>query len=244
VRLSAVVVRRSPAENQFPGVTKPPGQSSKINQASTPPINTTSTVRMAIYDQNFDELDENAKAEAIIMLLETSPSIKEMATYLKQQRHVAEPSLRTWVDRLSPATLGLMRWIIASNRSCIVQVDECPGQEDSDAHMIRTRLDERVINMDGWVQFRFAQGAPDKEHRFHTALEETQHRRNSRYPTIFAWHGSRLENWHSIIRTGLDFKETLNGRACGHGCYHSLDYTTSAGYSTMYHMVCACNNEL
>jgi ubiquitin-conjugating enzyme E2 Q len=91
--------------------------------------------------------------------------------------------------------------------------------------------------MDGFVQFRFAQGAPDKEQRFHKALEETQGRHNSIYPTLFAFHGSRLENWHSIIRSGLDFRDTLNGRACGHGVYHSLNYNTSIGYSREWNVV-------
>jgi ubiquitin-conjugating enzyme E2 Q len=52
---------------------------------------------------------------------------------------------------------------------------------------------------------------------------------------MFAWHGSRLANWHSIIRTGLDFLEPLNGRAYGHGVYHSQDLNTSLGYSSNHH---------
>jgi ubiquitin-conjugating enzyme E2 Q len=186
---------------------------------------------LQVYNQNFDDLTENQKCDGIILLLETIPSIKEMRNYLKQQQQFAEPSLRTWTDRVSPAALGLLRWIIASNRSCIVQVDMCPGQEDDDELKAIIRQDEKVSNMDGWVQFRFAQGSPDKEHRFNKALEETVSRRSGDYPTIFAWHGSPLANWHSIIRSGLDFKETLHGRACGHGCYHSLESFTSIGYA-------------
>jgi ubiquitin-conjugating enzyme E2 Q len=48
---------------------------------------------------------------------------------------------------------------------------------------------------------------------------------------MFAWHGSPLQNWHSIIRHGLDFKETLHGRAYGHGVYHAIDQNTSVGYA-------------
>lgn len=53
-------------------------------------------------------------------------------------------------------------------------------------------------------------------------------------PSLFAFHGSPLANWHSIIREGLHFKETAHGRAFGHGCYHSLDLNTSIGYSDMH----------
>lgn len=190
-----------------------------------------STMEMTIYNLNFDEISENQKAATMVMLLETIPSIAEMRIYLKQQKHLSQPSLQSWTDRISPAALGLLRWIIASNRSCIVQVDVTPGQEDNSEFVKKSRPDEKVSNMEGYVQFRFAQGAPDKEHRFHKALEETTGRHNSVYPTLFAWHGSALDNWHSIIRSGLDFKETQNGRAYGDGVYHSLDFTTSTGYA-------------
>jgi ubiquitin-conjugating enzyme E2 Q len=51
------------------------------------------------------------------------------------------------------------------------------------------------------------------------------------HPTIFAWHGSELGNWHSIVRQGLHFNKTTNGRAYGHGVYHAKDFVTSNGYS-------------
>lgn len=50
-------------------------------------------------------------------------------------------------------------------------------------------------------------------------------------PTLFAFHGSGFHNWHSIIREGLHFRDTVNGRAFGHGVYHSLDIQTSLLYS-------------
>jgi ubiquitin-conjugating enzyme E2 Q len=200
-----------------------------LTPATTPPPNIISKREMLLYNQNFDDLTEPEKCATIIMLLETIPSIKELQIYLKQQRQVAEASLRQWLDRISPAALGLLRWIVASNRSCIVQIDRCPGQEVADVGKIR--FDQKVSNMEGWVQFRFAQGSPDKEQRFHKALQEVQQRLNKPHPTIFAWHGSSLANWHSIIRTGLDFKEIQCGRAYGNGCYHSRDLNTSRGYS-------------
>ena len=185
---------------------------------------------MTVYDQNFNDMTEKWKAETIVVLLETLPSVKDLRTYLVQQGRFSEPNLRGWKERISPAALGLLRWIIASNRSCIVQVDKCPGQEGMDM-VSKIRLDQKCSNVsDNWVQFRFAQGAPDKEQRFLTALKTEQASLDARFPTLFAFHGSPLQNWHSIIRHGLDFKETMHGRAYGHGVYHAMDQNTSVGY--------------
>jgi ubiquitin-conjugating enzyme E2 Q len=74
-------------------------------------------------------------------------------------------------------------------------------------------------------------GAPDKERRFIQSVRDVTNRLHLKFPTLFAWHGSPLHNWHSIIREGLHFNETHHGRAFGHGVYHSLDANTSIGYS-------------
>lgn len=55
--------------------------------------------------------------------------------------------------------------------------------------------------------------------------------RDSTCPTIFAWHGSSLHNWHSILREGLHFNEVVNGRAYGNGVYFSTHAQTSLVYS-------------
>lgn len=177
-----------------------------------------------LYEQNFDELDEFHKREAIYAMLDVMPSIADMRAYLLRK---AQSPLSSWVDRLPPAALGMLRWIIASNRACIMQVDE----EDD----LGRNGQNRLYGMPGWTQFRFAMGAPDKERRFIKSVRETSERLKLKYPTLFAWHGSPLHNWHSIIREGLHFKDTAHGRAFGHGVYHSLDCNTSIGYSGGYY---------
>ncbi|KAE8445158.1 hypothetical protein EG329_013654 [Mollisiaceae sp. DMI_Dod_QoI] len=231
-------IKLSPAVNQGgdKNARAPPKDPSAnlATPATTPPPAAIVPAKIALYSQKFDDMDDKNKAETIVTLLQTLPSVKDMRTYLTQQSRYSEPSLKAWKERVSPAALGILRWIIASNRSCIVQVDKCPGQDDGDAAMAKIRLDQRVSNVsENWVQFRFAQGSPDKEQRFYNALKEQQDLTeiNSRYPTIWAWHGSPLQNWHSIIRSGLDFKETLHGRAYGHGVYHAMDQMTSIGYA-------------
>lgn len=181
-------------------------------------------VEFTIYDQNFDDLEPIDQLTTMCMLLNTLPSVTQMKTYLQSMNGI-DTSLRTWHDRISPAALGMLRWIIASNRSCLIQVDDI----DKDATKSINKSEERVSGMPSWMQFRFAQGAPDKEQRFISSVR--QEAKNPNYPTIFAWHGSPVSNWHGIVREGLHFRDTLNGRAFGNGVYHARDVSTSLSYT-------------
>ncbi|KAF2749844.1 hypothetical protein M011DRAFT_465504 [Sporormia fimetaria CBS 119925] len=180
-------------------------------------------VECIVYSSNFDNLDDGQKRIAICDMLDLLPSVNELKSYLLTS---GRPPLGSWLNRLPPALLGILRWIIASNRACIMQVPE-PGEDKEGAK-------GRVYGMSGWTQFRFAMGAPDKERRFLRAVKETTSRLSLKYPTIFAWHGSPLNNWHSIIREGLHFNQTLHGRAYGNGVYHAIDANTSTSYSVPY----------
>ena len=215
----------------YPTLVVGVARSQALTPAATPPppthIDPSSypEVDFVVYDKNFDDLSDPEKQSSICMLLETLPSVSKMKEFLHgiRGKHM---SFRNWPDRISPAALGVLRWIIASNRSCIIQIDNLDGESRHSG--------DRVSGMQSWMQFRFAMGAPDKEQRFVTAVRETAGRLALKYPTFFAWHGSPLHNWHGIIREGLHFKETLHGRAFGDGVYHSLDASTSLGYTGSY----------
>lgn len=195
--------------------------------ACTPPPSLLLEVEFTVYDQNFDDLEPTDKLTTICMLLNTLPSVTQMKIYLQSMSGI-DTSLRTWHDRISPAALGMLRWIIASNRSCLIQVDDI----DKDATKSINKSEERVSGMPQWVQFRFAQGAPDKEQRFISSVR--QEAKDPNHPTIFAWHGSPVSNWHGIVREGLHFRDTINGRAFGNGVYHAKDVSTSLSYSGPY----------
>ena len=229
VRLSTAVVRASKKSTDTTTSTLP----STLTPATTPSAfastefsltNQHQQIEFAVYDQNFDDLDANDKQSLIVMLLGTLPSVSQMSAFL-QSKGGQDTSLRTWADRISPGALGLLRWIIASNRSCIIQVDSLDGSTRKSV--------ERVSGMPGWMQFRFAQGAPDKEQRFVTSIRATTP--HAKHPTMFAWHGSPLHNWHGIVREGLHFERSDHGRAYGDGCYHSLQCVTSMSYSGMHY---------
>nr|POE63040.1 isoform 2 of ubiquitin-conjugating enzyme e2 q2 [Quercus suber] len=186
-----------------------------------------------LYDQDFEKLNDSERCHSICEVLATLPNVKLMQTYLRRSRSA---ELKQWVTRISPAAMSLLRWIIASNRACIMQVDGDREAAQSvgvaKTSTIFGTSPERVYGMQDFIQFRFAMGAPDKEQRFITEVRNKAASKQLQYPTIFAWHGSSLYNWHMIIREGLHFKNTDHGRAYGHGVYHAKEATTSLGYSS------------
>ncbi|KAL5365159.1 hypothetical protein BJX96DRAFT_179587 [Aspergillus floccosus] len=189
------------------------------NRSVKTPQLTTGKIRYEIYDKDFDSLSATGKCTSIATLLDTLPAVDAMRDYITNGGlNNVNRALSSWHDRVSPAALYVLRWVIASNRSCILY-DDNP--------------EDKVSGMPGYLQFRFAQGAPDKEARFVQAVNAAASTKdgNSQHPTLFAWHGSRLHNWHNILREGLHFKKVVNGRACGNGVYMSNLFGTSLGYS-------------
>lgn len=168
-----------------------------------------------IYNKNFDEMTPADKQLSIKTLLNTLPSFEAMAKYLREGE--TDRKLSSWSGITQPA-LDLLRWIVASNRSCIIQDNSDPG------HL--------VSGMKDYIQFRLVQGAPDKEQRFLRAIDQHAIGKKSQYPTIFAWHGSPVHNWHSILREGLHYKEVVHGRAFGDGVYMSRHFSMSLAYCT------------
>ncbi|KAI0885363.1 uncharacterized protein GGS22DRAFT_188652 [Annulohypoxylon maeteangense] len=166
---------------------------------------------LVLCNDELDDLDEVLeKAFSLIILLASMPSVADMRSYLMS----SQQPLTKW-DRMSRASVDLLRWVIASNRSHIVKVGE------------DTRHPERIGGVKDWIQFRFTQGSPEKENLFYEALEQVR----APQKTILAWHGSSFGNWHSIIREGLDYATMENGRTYGDGIYFARDFDTSLGYA-------------
>ncbi|KAF7523115.1 hypothetical protein G7054_g11898 [Neopestalotiopsis clavispora] len=177
------------------------------------------------YNLSVDDLPYvDDKARALLLLLTMTPSIGEMREYLKES---PKNRLEKW-NRINVSVYRLIRWIIASNRSSIVQVDNlATSDEEKEDEASLARPDEKISGVGNMIQFRFAQGSPEKEIRFNDELKTV----TKPQKTILAWHGSSLENWHSITRSGLDFKVVKNGRAFGNGVYLAKYFHTSLGYS-------------
>ncbi|CAG1973097.1 unnamed protein product [Fusarium graminearum] len=178
------------------------------------------------HEQDIDGLEIQERNQALTVISECIPPVHEMRQYLVERPGC---KLSSW-KRMDASTLGLLNWIVASNRSFIVQDASIPGlsQPEEETHKVNN-----LINgvEPGWVQFRFVQGSPEKEEVFLRELTGTPNSKKP-WPTLFAWHGSFLGNWHSIIRTGLNFSVITNGRAYGNGVYLAKDFQTSRSYSS------------
>nr|XP_047937428.1 protein mono-ADP-ribosyltransferase PARP6 isoform X2 [Anser cygnoides] len=119
--------------------------------------------------------------------------------------------IKKQMDKLDPLAHPLLQWIISSNRS----------------HIVKLPLSRQLKFMHTSHQFLLLSSPPAKEARFRTAKKL--------YGSTFAFHGSHIENWHSILRNGLVnasyTKLQLHGAAYGKGIYLSPISSISFGYS-------------
>jgi hypothetical protein len=107
----------------------------------------------------------------------------------------------------------LLNWITSSNRS----------------HLVRLPPNYFINSMGTPYQYLLISAPPEKEAAFQ--------RNKKQYGSHWAFHGSKPENWHSILRRGLINASgtalQLNGAAYGHGIYISPAANVSFGYSML-----------
>jgi ubiquitin-conjugating enzyme E2 Q len=187
------------------------------------------SIWISLYNVRFDELEEDQRRFAINQALDMLLPVEEMQKKLQSRVKTGWGLLQ---EEIPSASLSILRWIIASSRACILEVGS-PSRDKSGEWKSQSAASDRLGGMDGWLQFRFAMGAPDKERRFQAEVQSVIKQKNPQYPTFFAWHGSPLKNWHGIVREGLRYDlGTSHGRSFGNGVYHSLDANVSLGYSS------------
>jgi poly [ADP-ribose] polymerase 6/8 len=107
--------------------------------------------------------------------------------------------------------IDLLRWVLLSNRSHLISLP----------HAMRFR------EFDSSRQFMTLLSSPEAEEKFG--------RLKDIYGSIYLWHGSHGQRWHSILRNGLKnatgTKLQANGAALGSGIYFARNSSTSWGYS-------------
>ncbi|PVD20092.1 hypothetical protein C0Q70_20586 [Pomacea canaliculata] len=140
---------------------------------------------------------------------------------LKKMPHMKELTMATAkdlqmkMDKVDILLFPLLTWIISSNRS----------------HIVKLPSDKLITFMITPHQFLLLSSPPAKEVAFQAAKEK--------YGSTFAFHGSSIENWHSIIRNGLvvasNTPKQVNGAAHGKGIYLSPLSHLSFSYSLMGH---------
>ncbi|BFY98855.1 hypothetical protein BsWGS_01895 [Bradybaena similaris] len=104
----------------------------------------------------------------------------------------------------------LLRWIISSNR----------------AHIVKLPANKQLSFMGTRHQFLMRISPPLQDREFRMKKEK--------YGSVFAFHGSPIENWHCIIREGLVVasctNKMINGADYGRGIYISPHLGTSILY--------------
>ncbi|KAI5478234.1 ubiquitin-conjugating enzyme E2 Q [Pseudohyphozyma bogoriensis] len=182
----------------------------------------------------FDSLDVAARNAGVAGMIMELPPVPEMKAWLdgddltdndkqlRRNRKLAD--MRG--GAISNSAWKLLRWIVASNTSYLKQIED---------------EDELIQGIPkSYRQFRLVVGSPAKEHLLAENVKAVQvSNANARtFPTLYAWHGSAVKNWHSILREGLHFKETvgrrINGRAYGHGVYFAKQGEVSLSHYAAY----------
>ncbi|KAK4053896.1 hypothetical protein OIO90_003733 [Microbotryomycetes sp. JL221] len=177
--------------------------------------------------EEYDALDLEQKCFGVAALIDQLPDVSRMKAWLEGEGLTAfEQSLnvkRRLFDmdsNVSPSAWKLLRWIVASNTSYLKKIDN----EDELIQGVPVH----------YQQFRLVTGSPAQASLHDKAVREAQAKDvNARqYPTLWAWHGSSVKNWHSILRGGLVFKDVAvtNGRAYGHGVYFAKTGEVSLGH--------------
>jgi ubiquitin-conjugating enzyme E2 Q len=134
-------------------------------------------VEVKKYSVKFDEMSDYDRRETIREQLGLLPSVKEMAEFLA----VPGREISSWKQRITPAGLSILRWIVASNRSCILQVEE----------------KDKIHGLDSYMQFRFAMGSP---------VRSSHHQPHQRVTTsLLYWFFDRIRLFGVILTIRLTY---------------------------------------
>ncbi|CAG8609502.1 10441_t:CDS:10 [Paraglomus brasilianum] len=166
---------------------------------------------------NFLYDDGRANYELLREKLNLLPPVNEMVHFAQKN------SLKADLDKIDPLCFPLLSWIISSNRTHLRLLE-------SDEEKVQ--YNDRNNAYSNWKQFVMIMSSPEKEEIFQQEKQRLRdERRGQTLGELFAFHGSPLTNWHSIIRTSLNYNKVTHGRAFGDGVYHSLQAATSASYA-------------
>ncbi|XP_036835110.1 protein mono-ADP-ribosyltransferase PARP8 isoform X1 [Oncorhynchus mykiss] len=150
--------------------------------------------------------------DRVMRALDSLTSIREMSqSIVSLQAPYLE--VKRQMDKHDPLAHPLLQWVISSNRS----------------HIVKLPVTRQLKFMHTPHQFLLLNSPPAKESNFRAA--------KNLFGSTFAFHGSHIENWHSILRNGLvvasNTRLQLHGAIYGSGIYLSPMSSISFGYSGM-----------
>jgi len=151
---------------------------------------------------NFNHKDGSQDVELLVETLQKIPKISEM------QKYSSDDQLKVVLDEISPLMFPLLRWIVRSNRT----------------HLELVPKKHQLSAMGTELQFQVVSSFPEHERKFQDWKSRARKtgKKNST-GSYFAFHGSPVVNFHSIIRTGL-----RGGFVPG--IYHAQNAGVSFGY--------------
>ncbi|XP_064785701.1 protein mono-ADP-ribosyltransferase PARP8-like [Oncorhynchus masou masou] len=134
-------------------------------------------------------------------------------TSIREMSQAPYLEVKRQMDKHDPLAHPLLQWVISSNRS----------------HIVKLPVTRQLKFMHTPHQFLLLNSPPAKESNFRAA--------KNLFGSTFAFHGSHIENWHSILRNGLvvasNTRLQLHGAIYGSGIYLSPMSSISFGYSGM-----------
>ncbi|XP_038869723.1 protein mono-ADP-ribosyltransferase PARP8-like [Salvelinus namaycush] len=134
-------------------------------------------------------------------------------TSIREMSQAPYLEIKRQMDKHDPLAHPLLTWVISSNRS----------------HIVKLPVTRQLKFMHTLHQFLLLSSPPAKESNFRAA--------KNLFGSTFAFHGSHIENWHSILRNGLvvasNTRLQLHGAIYGSGIYISPMSSISFGYSGM-----------
>ncbi|XP_041756306.2 protein mono-ADP-ribosyltransferase PARP8 isoform X1 [Coregonus clupeaformis] len=151
--------------------------------------------------------------DRVMRTLDSLTSIREMSQKVLVSLQAPYLEVKRQMDKHDPLAHPLLQWVISSNRS----------------HIVKLPVTRQLRFMHTPHQFLLLSSPPAKESNFRAA--------KTLFGSTFAFHGSHIENWHSILRNGLvvasNTRLQLHGAIYGSGIYLSPMSSISFGYSGM-----------
>ncbi|KAK7009383.1 poly [ADP-ribose] polymerase 6 [Biomphalaria glabrata] len=162
--------------------------------------------------------------ELIVDLNTKCSELREITKFIpdiKDMLDLSEDLLKNNFQEAHIASYPFLRWIISSLR----------------AHIEYIPPEKQFEFMTTDHQFLLLFKPPREDTIFN--------QKKNKYGSVFAFHGSPIFNWHSIIREGLlvasGTSRQLNGAAYGNGIYLSPNLHLSLGYSCFSHDILWCS---
>jgi hypothetical protein len=158
------------------------------------------------HNLGFNDRDGSQNVDLLLNVLNTIPPISVM------KECASDEQLKVILDDIDPLCFPLLKWVIRSNR----------------AHVSYVPKEKQIECMKTPHQFQLVNSFPEHEKKFvewkeKAAILKAKRGLDDVNGSYWSFHGSPVENWHSIIRTGL-----RSGFV--RGIYHAQQAMVSLGY--------------